>query len=428
MTVAPDARASRPYWRKAPDRDRMLVDRPQDETLPWSPPPVVARAQWGPDDVVTTATARWLGPRSPGVEKRREPAVVPALGVRLSPPVAVIPLGRRGPRAFKATVTDYTKDGGAASVRLVAPEGWSVSPAAREVSFRYEGETVDAWFDVTPPARLAAGPVTLRAVASRAGRDYAEGVQVVSYEHVPDRQLVYEAAATLVATDVKTAGNARIGYVMGSGDGVAEALEQLGFQVKLLDAQDLGSDLKRFSTIVTGIRAFEVRADLRAQAAKLLQFARDGGHVVVQYNRAAFNFAGPPPRGARDAPVVSPFVPYPAAVGSRRVTDETAPLRLLVPDHPFFTRPNPIGPQDWEGWLQERAIQALDTNDAHYRDLLSSRDPFPLNPDEQKGLLVEAPVGRGTWTYVALVLFRQVAAGTPGAYRLLANMASRPRQ
>jgi hypothetical protein len=150
--------------------------------------------------------------------------------------------------------------------------------------------------------------------------------------------------------------------------------------------------------------------------------------VVVQYNRAAFNFAGTPARGAAAANAASPFTPYPAAVSSRRITDENAPLRLLAPEHPFFTRPNRIAAQDWEGWVQERAIQALDTRDSHYRDLLTSRDPFPLNPDEQKGLLVEAPVGRGTWTYVALVLFRQVAAGTPGAYRLLANLASRPRQ
>jgi hypothetical protein len=239
---------------------------------------------------------------------------------------------------------------------------------------------------------------------------------------------VREAGAILAAVDVKAATGARVGYVMGSGDGVAEALEQIGFAVTRLDAEDLGSDLKRFSTIVTGIRAFEVRPDLRAHVAQLMQFAREGGNVVVQYNRAAFNFAGPPRRTARGEAVASPFTPYPAAVGSRRVTDEEAPVRLLVPDHLLFNRPNRIGPQDWEGWVQERAIQALDARDERYRDLLTARDPFPGNPDEQKGLLVEAPVGRGTWTYVGLVLFRQVAAGTPGAYRLLANLASRPRR
>jgi hypothetical protein len=427
VTVAPDAPPSRPYWHKAPDRDRHLIDRPEDETLPWSPPEVVAHARWGAQGVTTTAPARWLGARSPGVEKRKLPAVVPALSVRLSPAIAVVPLGRRTPRAFKVSVTDFTPEGGPASVRLVAPAGFAVSPATREVVFRYEGETVEAAFDVTPPAGLAAGPQVLRAVARRAGRDYGEGVQAISYEHVQDRQLVSDAAATLVAVDVKAAPQARIGYVSGSGDGVAEALEQIGFPVTRLDADALGSDLSRFTTIVTGIRAFEVRADLRARVARILDFARAGGHVVVQYNRTAFNFAGPIPPGGDSDAVVSPFTPYPAAVSSRRVTDERAPIRVLVPDHPVFTRPNRIGAQDWEGWVQERAIQALDARDSHYRDLLTSRDPFPQNPDEQKGLLVEAAVGRGTWTYVGLVLFRQVAAGTPGAYRLLANLASRPR-
>jgi len=98
-----------------------------------------------------------------------------------------------------------------------------------------------------------------------------------------------------------------------------------------------------------------------------------------------------------------------------------------VPEHPFFRTPNAIGPRDFEGWVQERAIQLLDARDPQYRELVSATDPFPKNPGEQKGLLVEAPVGRGTWTYVGLVLFRQVSAGTPGAYRLLANLVSRPR-
>jgi LmbE family N-acetylglucosaminyl deacetylase len=427
VTVAPDAPLTRPYWRKAPDRDRMVLDRPQDETLPWSPPDVVARARLGADGFTTTVPARWLGARSPGVEKRKLPAVVPALSVRLTPSVAAVAMGRRGPRAFKVTVTDFTREGGTASVRLVAPAGWTVAPPSREIAFRYEGEAVEAAFDVTPPGRLTAGTQVLRAIASRGGRDFGEGVQVVSYEHVQDRPLVREAAAQLVAVDVKAASRTRIGYVAGSGDGIAEALEQVGYAVTRLDADGLAGNLDAFSTIVTGIRAFEVRPDLRARAARLLEFARAGGHVVVQYNRAAFNFAGPPVRPAQGATVVSPFVPYPAAVSSRRITDETAPIRLLVPDHPFFTRPNRIGPEDWEGWVQERGIQALDTRDARYRDLLVARDPFPLNPDEQKGLLVEAPVGRGTWTYVGLVLFRQVAAATPGAYRLLANLVGRPR-
>ena len=102
-------------------------------------------------------------------------------------------------------------------------------------------------------------------------------------------------------------------------------------------------------------------------------------------------------------------------------------MKVLVPDHPFFTTPNRIGPADWEGWVQERGLAFLSARDPHYVELLSSADPFPLNPGEKKGILVDAPVGKGTWTYVGLGLWRQLPAGTPGAYRILANLISRPR-
>jgi LmbE family N-acetylglucosaminyl deacetylase len=430
VVVADDAPASRPYWRRAPDRDRHLLDRPQDETRPWSPPEVSARVRWMAYDVTVTSQepAVFVGARGPGVERRRVPIVVPALSLRVQPGVAVVPLGPTArERTFRVAVTDHAIGGGRATVRLRVPEGWTVTPPARAIDFRFEGEAATAAFAVRPPAHARPGTLVLRAEAERAGRVYAENAEVISYEHVQDRPLLSPAAATLVALDVRVDPRASVGYVMGSGDGVADALVQLGVPVTLLDADALASaDLSRFTTIVTGIRAFEVRPDLRAGFARLLDYARAGGHLVVQYNRAAFNQVGPRPTPA-ETEARSPFTPYPAAVSSRRVTDETAPLHLLVPEHPFFRRPNAIGPRDFEGWVQERAIQLLDARDPRYRELVSAADPFPKNPGEQKGLLVEAPVGRGTWTYVGLVLFRQVSAGTPGAYRLLANLVSRPR-
>jgi LmbE family N-acetylglucosaminyl deacetylase len=430
VVVADDAPASRPYWHRAPDRDRHLVDRPQDETLPWSPPDLSARVRWTAHEATVTSEepAVFVGTRGPGVEKRRAPIVVPALAVRVQPGVAAIPLGAQASaRSFRVAVTDQTAQGGRATVRLKAPEGWRVEPAARDLEFRFEGDAATVAFAVRPPPGASPGTVTLSAQAERAGHVYSESAEVVSYEHIQDRPLVGPATASLVGLDARVDPRASVGYVMGSGDGVAEALRQLGVPVTLLDADALASgDLGRFSTIVTGIRAFEVRPELRAGLARLLDFARAGGHLVVQYNRAAFNQIGPRPTPAETAGA-SPFAPYPAAVSSRRVTDETAPLNVLVPDHPFFRTPNAIGPRDFEGWVQERAIQLLDARDPRYRELLSATDPFPQNPGEQKGLLVEAPVGRGTWTYVGLVLFRQAAAGTPGAYRLLANLVSRPR-
>jgi hypothetical protein len=183
---------------------------------------------------------------------------------------------------------------------------------------------------------------------------------------------------------------------------------------------------------VTGIRAYQTRKDLRAYNQRLLDYARAGGHVVVQYNKFEFNrLADAAPAGSfsggGSAQQVSPFAPYPGSVTYERVTLEDAPLKVLVPDHPFFTAPNRIGPADFGGWVQERGLYFFGARDPQYVELLSAADPFPKNPGEKKGLLVDAPVGKGTWTYVGLGLWRQLPAGIPGAYRLLANLLSRPR-
>jgi hypothetical protein len=161
-----------------------------------------------------------------------------------------------------------------------------------------------------------------------------------------------------------------------------------------------------------------------------MRYVEGGGNLVVQFNRAEFNQAGPlgalggaaPPEKAD-----SPFAPYPAAVSSERISDERAEVRLLVPDSTLFNFPNRIGPRDFEGWVQERGQSLLDPRDARYADLLVMTDSFPLNPGEKKGALVEARVGKGTWTYVGLSLHRQLQAGVTGAYRLLANLVSQPR-
>ncbi len=264
-------------------------------------------------------------------------------------------------------------------------------------------------------------------MALRDGREYRERVQAVEYDHVERRQLLRPAETSVLVLDVRTAPAVSVGYVMGSGDAVADAIRQLGVPLRLLTADDLAfGDLSRFSTIVTGIRAYETRADLRSSHGRLLRWVEGGGHLVVQYNRAAFNRLAPDaPALPPDAP--SPYVPFPAAVTSERISDETAPLRVLVVSHPLLGRPNRIGAADWEGWVQERGIQFLAVRDPRYTELLAATDPFPYNAGEKRGLLVEAKVGKGTWTYVGLALFRQVPAGVPGGWRLLANLVSRPR-
>jgi hypothetical protein len=186
--------------------------------------------------------------------------------------------------------------------------------------------------------------------------------------------------------------------------------------------------LTRFSTIVTGIRAYENRRDLRSLHHRLMEWVEAGGHLVVQYNRFAFNQVSPRRARRRSrGDAESPFAPYPAAVTRQRITDETASFTILAPDHALLTTPNQLGEADWSGWVQERGIYFLDARDPRYVELLAATDPFPNNPGEKKGILVDARVGKGTWTYVGLVLFREVPAGVPGGWRLLANLVSRPR-
>jgi hypothetical protein len=429
--VAAEARPTQLYWRREKDRDRNALLVPADETLPWSPPALVARARCRVAGVETTLRTpvawRYEGPFVGG-EKRHEVQVVPAVSVRVSPEIAAVPLSPpHKPLAVRVFARGLARGASEATLRLEAPTGWTVAPASAPVRLGYEGEETGAVFRVGPPAALRPGALALRAVAVRDGREYRETVQAVEYEHIRRRQLLRPAEARLLVLDARTAPRASVGYVMGSGDGVADAIRELGVPLTLLSADDLRfGDLGRFSTIVTGIRAYETREDLRAAHARLLRWVEAGGHLVVQYNRAAFNRLTPDdPAPPDDAS--SPYVPYPAAVTSERISDETAPVRVLAPGHPLLTSPNRIGPADWEGWVQERGIQFLAARDPRYAELLAATDPFPYNPGEKRGMLVEATVGKGTWTYVGLALFRQIPAGVPGGWRLLANLVSRPR-
>jgi LmbE family N-acetylglucosaminyl deacetylase len=431
VTVAGDARPSQPYWRREEGRDRNELLVPEDETRPWSPPLLVARARCRVGGVETTLRVpvawRYEGPFVGG-ERRHEVQVVPALSVRVSPPLTAVALASpRRPIEVRVFARSLARGAGAAEVRLEAPAGWSVEPPSAALRFSYEGEEAAGVFRVTPPAGLPAGTSAVRAVAVRDGREYRDGVQAVEYDHVERRPLIRPAEARLLALDLRAGPGASVGYVMGSGDALADALREMGVPVALLSAEDLlFGDLARFTTIVTGIRAYETRPDLRSSHGRLLRWVEAGGHLVVQYNRDAFNRVAPgvPAPGA-DAP--SPYAPLPAVVTPERISDETAPMRVLLPEHPLLTRPNRIGPADWEGWVQERGIQLLAARDPGYAELLAATDPFPYNPGEKRGLLVEAKVGRGTWTYVGLALFRQVPAGVPGGWRLLANLVSRPR-
>jgi hypothetical protein len=213
---------------------------------------------------------------------------------------------------------------------------------------------------------------------------------------------------------------------MGVGDQVPPALVQLGATVEFLTPEQLASaDLSKYTVVMTGVRAYERRGDLRAYNQRLLDYAAKGGTVIVQYNKFEFNEAqyGPyPGMVGRASATAGPFGRFTAD----RVTDETAAVKVLVPTHPVFNTPNRIGDAAWNDWVQERGLYFFGTEaaDKRYVDLIEMADPFPNNPGPKRGALVEAPVGQGRWIYVGLNLWRQLPAGTDGAYALMANLLS----
>jgi hypothetical protein len=230
----------------------------------------------------------------------------------------------------------------------------------------------------------------------------------VDYEHIERAAMFSTAEARISVVPVVVAEGLRVGYVMGSGDDGPDAIRQLGIDVELLDEQRVREgDFAGLDVIVLGVRAWEARADLRAAVGQLHDFARAGGVVVAQYNREA----------------IGSLPPFPLEVGraSPRVTDETAPVRILQPQAPVLTTPNRIGPSDFEGWVQERGLYFGEEWDERWVPILEMSDP---GEQPQRGSLLVTAVGEGLFAYTALSFFRQWADGVPGAYRLFANLIS----
>jgi hypothetical protein len=248
-------------------------------------------------------------------------------------------------------------------------------------------------------------------VRDQLGGEYKQGYQVVEYPHTTRRHVLRTPDVAVRVLDVQMKPNLTVGYVMGVGDEIPPALEQLGARVELLTEDQLAwGDLNRYDVVMTGVRAYERRADLRAYNQRLLDYARAGGTVIVNYNKFEFNQAQ--------------YGPYPGKVGNRRVTDENSKVNVLVPQHPVFTTPNRISDADWQGWRQERGLYFFDKGDPQYTELVEFLEPFPFNRGPKQGAMVEAKVGSGRWIYLGVGLWRQLPAGTDGAYRLMANLVS----
>ena len=425
--VPADAKVTKPYfhdnyWKHPENPAREDFDPGVPFGIAFAPSPfnVTYRVKAGSVEVtaVQPIQFRYVKDIYEG-DKRMELNVVPAFSVKMTPGLAVIPAPRSGDarvldREVHVTVTNGTKGAAKAMVALAVPAGWKVTPATSPIEFEHEDEALSARFHVTAPANVAVGDYPVRAVVTSSAtgdQKFDSGYQEIEYPHVERRQVIKPAETSVKVVDVKTTPGITVGYIDGVGDQVPPALEQLGAKVEFIDADELAwGNLAKYDVIMTGVRAYERRGDLRAYNRRLLDYVAHGGTVLVQYNKMEFN--------------QQQYGPWPAKVSSNRVSDEDVPVKVLEKEDPVFTRPNRVTDQTWKGWVQERGLYFLGDKDPRYTDLVSMVDSFPDNPGTKLGALVEAKYGKGRWIYIGLALWRQLPAGTDGAYQLLANMIS----
>jgi LmbE family N-acetylglucosaminyl deacetylase len=410
ISVPQGAELTQPYWLRSP-RAGQLYQWPAGSPRgdPFDAPLLRAevRGEIGGAALVLTQPVQFRIIDPVRGELRRNVEVVPALTLSLGAGTEVVPFAKRGePRRISVRVQSNAQGPVAGAVRLDAPPGWDVSPSASSFSLQRPGDRSLAVFTVTPPAGAPAGTYTLKAAATAGGSSYTLTGRAIAYPHIQTHRLYAPAVMQVLVLDLAVA-PVSVGYIMGSGDRVPDALRQMGLPVTLLDEDALASgDLSRFDTIVVGINASSARPDFAGSVGRLDEYMQNGGTLIVQYQQRDY--------AARN------LLPFPAQMPSR-VTDENAEVRILQPDHPAFTTPNRIDQEDFAGWVQDRNLNALASFDPRYTALLESHDP---GEGPQEGGEVWARIGKGQYVYTAYAWFRQLPAGVPGAYRLFANLVS----
>jgi LmbE family N-acetylglucosaminyl deacetylase len=339
----------------------------------------------------------------------RDLVVVPDYAVSVSPRQAMLPERTPGHRIpVTVDLVHNRPESGKGAVTLEVPSGWRVEPASVPFELAPNART-QAAFTVTAPA-VDAGRFAMTAVVTAEGKTYREGYDVIAHRDLETRYFYRPSTLSASAIDVKIAPNLTVGYVMGVGDELPAALGQLGAKVELLDAAALAqAPLGRFNAIVLGTRAYAVRADLRANNARLLEYAKNGGNLIVLYNTQEL-----------DPATQSPF-PGKLPSSAEEVSEEDAAVTILAPDHPVFTTPNRITAADFNGWVEQRGSKFWTEWDPAYTPLLECHD---RGQAPQRGGWLHARYGKGHYSYVAYAFHRQLPFGVPGAYRLMANLLS----
>jgi LmbE family N-acetylglucosaminyl deacetylase len=440
LKVPAGTSATRPYWHRDNPVTESLntVDEEIYQTLPLPPPPLRVHLRYETveregihsplPDVIRNLGAKKAAPTGEisatvlvplmdeeGKTRKTSLSVAPAFCLNLEPGEQILPVEDGKQITVKVGVSSNLSGAPSGILRLKLPENWRSEPDQLPVNLSNRGSKQDFEFKILP-ASLKEGRAEVRAVLD-AGRDkYREGCTLVTREDLGAAYYYQPAAQHVSIVDVKVPKNLKVGYIMGAGDEIPTVLQQIGMDVTLIPAEKLASeDLSKYQTIVLGIRAYDTQKAVIDSNRRLLDFVESGGRLVVQYNTF----------GSFGVPIdfnSGKYTPYPATLSRARVSVEEAPVKILDPANPMFHYPNEITQKDFEGWVQERGLYFMNQWDPRYTPLLETHDP---GEGEQKGGLLVAQYGKGTYIYTGYAFFRQLPAGVPGAVRLFVNLVSR---
>ena len=422
LRVPKDTPFTRPYWhRDDPDTESVNhIDNEKYASLPFPPPALRARVEYSPmqRNEPHTRNGISVAVETPFVDKagkhRSRPlAIVPAFSVMLEPGTQVISTHNGSASTVTVGVRSNLEASVQGELRLELPQGWRSEPSQVAFSAKHRGEKQELSFKIFP-AGLQQGRETIHAVLTSEGQSFSEGYTLVTRDDLGSFYYYQPARQRISMVDVNVPHDLKVAYIMGAGDEIPTVLQQLGLNVTTVVADRLASDdLNQYGTVVLGIRAYDTQKAVAANNKKLLDYVSAGGTLIVQYNASTGDFNS------------GKFTPFPADLSRARVSVEDASVKILSPEDPLFHFPNTITDRDFDGWVQERGLYFMDRWDDHFQPLLSCHDP---GEEDQKGGLMRAQYGKGTYIYTGYAFFRQLPAGVPGAVRLFVNLLSAGHQ
>jgi len=334
--------------------------------------------------------------------------ILPPVTVNLSNQVFVF--NELTPKNVSFTVK-ANKDEVNGKFQATLPAGWKIEVLNPDVHLKKKGDELVVNAILTPQKGVKNGELLAAILID--GKTYTKSIQRIEYDHIPYQFFLTDAKAKVVFVDLKKTGS-EIGYIPGAGDNVQACLEQIGYKVTVLtDDFLMNGDLSKFSSIVSGIRAYNTNNRMPIYHERLMEFVKQGGNLVVQYNT-----------NNRIAPMETKIGPYPFTISRDRVTDDNAKVEFTNPNHVVLNTPNKISQNDFDGWIQERGIYFATELDPNYETVFSMNDP---NEKASTGSLIIGKYGKGNFVYTGLVFFRELPAGVPGAYRLFVNLLSLPQ-